>query len=81
MFNPSPFPRQGVVMDVEFPDACQEDFTIALRDGTPVPYQRLSAQQRMRIVRPYRDIPGGSFRIVQTVRRMTGWSPDCPRSA
>jgi alpha-mannosidase/mannosylglycerate hydrolase len=67
VFNPSPFPRQGVVIDVEFPDACPEVFTMALRDGTPVPYQRVSARQRMQILRPYRDIPGGSFRSVQTV--------------
>ena len=67
VFNPSPFPRKGVMLDVEFPDACPEDFTMALRDGTPVPYQRVSARQRMQILRPYRDIPGGSFRSVQTV--------------
>ncbi len=67
VFNPSPFPRQGVMLDVEFPDACPEEFTMALRDGTPVPYQRVSARQRMQILRPYRDIPGASFRAVQTV--------------
>jgi hypothetical protein len=54
-------------MDVEFPDACPAAFAITLRDGTQVPYQRITEQQRLRIVRPYRDIPGGSFRIVQTV--------------
>jgi mannosylglycerate hydrolase len=67
VFNPSPFPRQGVIIDVEFPNVCPEEFTMALRDGTPVPYQRVSARQRMQILRPYRDIPGGSFRSVQTV--------------
>ncbi len=67
VFNPSPFPRQGVVMDVEFPGACPEAFALTLRDGAPVPYQRISARQRMRIVRPYRDIPGPSFRHVQSV--------------
>lgn len=67
VFNPSPFPRQGVVLDVEFPDACPEEFSMALRDGTPVPYQRIGRRQRMQILRPYRDIPCGSFRCVQTV--------------
>jgi alpha-mannosidase/mannosylglycerate hydrolase len=67
VFNPSPFPRQGVVMDLEFPGACPEDYTIVMRNGDPVSGQRLSAQKRMRIVRPHRDIPSGSMRSVQTV--------------
>jgi alpha-mannosidase/mannosylglycerate hydrolase len=67
VFNPSPFPRQGVVLELEFPNPCPDDFALARRDGTPVPYQRLSAQPALRILRPYRDIPGASYRTVQTV--------------
>jgi alpha-mannosidase/mannosylglycerate hydrolase len=67
VFNPSPFPRQGVVVELEFPNPCPDQFSLARRDGTPVPYQRLSAQPKMRIVRPYRDVPSGSSRTVQTV--------------
>jgi mannosylglycerate hydrolase len=67
VFNPSPFPRRGVVLDVEFPDACPAEFSLALRDGMPVPYQRLSVRPKMRILRPHRDIPGTSYRSVMTI--------------
>jgi mannosylglycerate hydrolase len=67
VFNPSPFPRQGVVVELEFPNPCPDQFALTRRDGTPVPYQRLSAQPKMRIVRPYRDVPTGSSRTVHTV--------------
>ncbi len=67
VFNPSPFPRQGVVVELEFPNPCPDAFSLARRDGTPVPFQRLAAQPKMRIVRPYRDVPSGSSRTVQTV--------------
>jgi mannosylglycerate hydrolase len=67
VFNPSPFERHGVLLDVEFPDSAPAAFALSRRDGTPVPYQHVSTGKRMKIMRPYRSIPSGSLRVVQQV--------------
>jgi alpha-mannosidase/mannosylglycerate hydrolase len=67
VFNPSPFPRRGVVVDVEFPEHFADAFAMTLRDGTPVPYQRVSAQKSLKLLRPFRNMPSGSIRATHSV--------------
>jgi mannosylglycerate hydrolase len=67
VFNPSPFARHGVLVDVEFPDHFAEAFGLNLRDGTPVPYQHVSVQKRMKLLRPFRNMPSAALRATHTV--------------
>ena len=67
VFNPSPFPRRGVFVDVEFPGRFPEALTLTQRDGTPVPFQPVSTQERLKLLRPFRNMPSGSPRAAITL--------------
>jgi hypothetical protein len=44
-------------MDIDFPDHFSAAFEITTRHGARVPYQRLSAQKRLKLMRPFRNMP------------------------